>query len=388
VIPVDIQAANGCGRYIGRVIRGIDPNAVTPMWMQERLRRSGIRAIHPVVDVTNYVLLELGHPMHGFDLRSIRERVVVRWANEGEKLTLLDGRTVDLQDDCLLIADAEKPLALAGIMGGEHSGVADDTVDVFLESAWFNPLSIAGRARRFGLHTDASHRYERGVDPALQQKAMERATALLLDIAGGKPGPLMVAEAAEALPARQRIVLTRKRLERVLGVSIEQDTITSILLSLGMELEQREPDTWLVLPPSFRFDIAIEEDLIEEVARLYGYDRIEVGVPEAPLTMVACPESKVKDGEIKRLLVAKGLREVITYSFVDRSKEKRVAPDIEPKSLVNPISSEMSVMRTSLWQGLLQVAGYNLRHQVPRVRIFEKGLVFVPGERGLEQPCK
>ncbi|RMH37970.1 MAG: phenylalanine--tRNA ligase subunit beta [Gammaproteobacteria bacterium] len=374
---VEIKATEGCGRYLGRIVRGIDSSATTPIWMVERLRRAGIRAIHPVVDVTNYVLIELGHPMHGFDLAEIEGGIQVRWAASGEKLVLLDGREIELAEDCLLIADERKPLALAGIMGGEHSGVSDQTSDVFLESAWFHPLAITGRARRFGLHTDASHRYERGVDPELQRTAMERATQLLVEIAGGQPGPIVEAVVESCLPKREPILLRHGQIGRSLGIAPDQAQVENILERLGMNINRVDQSSWRVTPPSYRFDIAIEADLVEEIARLYGYNNIPEQPPLAALHIVAEPEANVSRETFKQILISRGLTEVITYAFVDRERERCISPNQEPKALLNPISSDLAVMRTSLWQGLLNTVSHNLRHRIDRIRIFETGLVFL-----------
>ncbi len=384
-LPVYIDTTNGCGRYIGRVVSGIDAKAVTPLWMVERLRRAGIRAISPVVDVTNYVLIELGHPMHGFDLRQLAHGIHVRWAKDGEKIVLLDGREVVLQTDVLLIADEEKPLALAGIMGGEHSAVADDTSEVFLECAWFNPLAIVGRSRRFGLHTDASHRYERGVDPEIQMKAMERATGLLIEIAGGEAGPLIIAEVAESLPKRSAVTLRQQRVKRVLGMEVDGKTIVSIFQRLGMKIDSSGDEQWQITPPGFRFDIAIEEDLIEEIARVFGYDHIVGDKPLAALSMFPQPENHIGVENYKQVLTERGFQEVISYSFVDKKLEKVLNPDILALPLLNPISTELAVMRTSLWQGLLNTLAHNQRHQQSRIRLFECGLRFVPTHNQLVQ---
>ena len=387
-LKVTLQAPEGCARYVGRIVKGINTEAKTPIWMVEKLRRSGIRSIHPVVDVTNLVLLELGHPMHGFDLRQLDKEIQVRWAKDQEKLVLLDGREIELQPDVLLIADASKPVALAGIMGGEHSGVADDTQDIFFESAWFDPLAIVGRARRFGLHTDASHRYERGVDPQMQIQAMERATNLLLEIAGGKAGPLTIAESTQHLPKRTEISLRHHRIEQVLGFKITQEQVESILQRLQMKVTLQADaaeTTWLITPPSFRFDISIEVDLIEEIARIYGYNNIHGEQPSASLKMVANPENTVKIDAYKHLLTERGFQEVITYSFVDQKIEKLINPELDALALINPISSELAVMRTSLWQGLLTTLEFNQRHQQHRIRLFETGLRFVPSKNALKQ---
>lgn len=384
-LAINIEASKGCGRYVGRVITSIDATAKTPLWMIERLRRSGIRSINVVVDVTNYVLIELGHPMHGFDLRQLQGGIHIRWAKENEKLVLLDGQKVDLSSDVLLIADDVKPVAIAGIMGGEHSGVADDTTDVFLESAWFNPLAIVGKARRFGLHTDASHRYERGVDPELQILAMERASELLIQIAGGEAGPLVIAETTSGLPRRKSVKLRLERISKVLGFEMKSSEIEDVFARLGMDCQTVSAGTWEITPPGFRFDINIEEDLIEEIARIYGYNNIQGDNPQAPLKMHPVPESDIGLASFKQVLIERGFQEVINYSFVEQQKEQQLHPEYQPLAIINPISTDLGVMRVSLWQGLLNTLSLNLRHQQSRVRIFETGLRFVPEKDQLSQ---
>ena len=374
--PVSVSASAACPRYACRVLRGIDPGAVSPQWLIEKLRRSGIRAIHPVVDVTNYVMLELGQPMHGFDLARLDREVQVRMAAPGEKLTLLDGSELALRDDTLVIADASKPLALAGIMGGEDSGVGESTVDVLLESAFFAPLAVAGRARAYGLHTDSSHRFERGVDPQLQRSAIERATALLMDICGGRPGPVVEVSAVEHLPQPRPIRLRRERVARVLGVEIADAEIVDILQRLGMQLTEL-PDGWDVVAPSARFDIGIEVDLIEEIGRIYGYARIPENLTSAPVSMVTAPEASFSLQRAKQVLVDRDYQEIVTYSFISPELARQITPDAAPITLANPISAEMAVMRASLWPGLLATLGYNQARQQERVRLFESGLTFL-----------
>ncbi len=384
---IELAAPEACPRYLGRVIKGINLDATTPLWMVEKLRRSGVRSIDPVVDVTNYVLLEFGHPMHAFDLTSIDEKIVVRMANDKEPLTLLDENTVELNTDTLVIADANKPLAMAGIFGGLKSGVTASTQDIFLESAFFSPDAIIGKARQYGLHTDASHRYERGVDPELQHIAMERATSLLLSIVGGHAGPVVEAVSDAHLPVREQVVLRRERLDRVLGHSIDDAQVTEILQRLGLDVSF-ENGEWQANAPSYRFDIAIEEDLIEEVARVYGYNNIPNNAPTGSLAMLPSQESRLPLAQFKHVLLQRGYSEAITYSFVDPKHQQALFPDIAGLVLPHPISSEMSVMRVSLWPGLLQAVSYNQKRQQPRVRLFETGLRFIPdeqGENGLRQ---
>jgi len=383
-LPIEVRSPEACPRYLGRVIRGIDPKASTPLWMQERLRRSGLRSIDPVVDVTNYVLLELGQPMHAFDLAQLAGGVCVRYAQEGEQLTMLDERTVPLEVDTLVIADSEKPLAIAGVMGGIHSGVSETTTDVFLECAYFSPEVIAGRARKYAMQTDSSHRFERGVDPGLQHRAIHRATDLLVAISGGQAGPVCESFAPEYLPHRKPISLAVERIERLLGLAPAPEVVTDILERLGMEISARE-DGWQVTPPSFRFDIAIEADLIEEIGRVYGYDKLPSQAPVGALEMAACAETRVTVERIADVLVDLGYQEAITYSFVEPGFQRALNPDLVTIALENPISSEMSVMRTSLWPGLLKALRHNQNRQVNRLRLFEHGLRFYSEDNDIKQ---
>lgn len=376
-ISIDVQAPQACPRYVGRVVKGINVKAATPLWMREKLRRCGIRSIDAVVDITNFVLLELGQPMHAFDLNRIAGGIVVRMAQKDEALTLLDGTEAKLAEDTLVIADHEKALAMAGIFGGEHSGVNDETQDVLLESAFFAPLSITGRARRQGLHTDASHRYERGVDPELQFKAIERATALLLSICGGEAGPVINATSQEHLPKAATITLRREKLDRLIGHHVEDAQVTDILTRLGCQV-QHNGDHWVAVAPSWRFDMQIEEDLVEEVARVYGYNNIPDVPVKASLVMTKHREANLPLKRVKNLLVDRGFQEAITYSFVDPKVQALLHPGEEALILPSPISVEMSAMRLSLWSGLLIAVVNNQNRQQSRVRLFESGLRFVP----------
>lgn len=376
---IELQAPEGCPRYLGRVIQGVDVKALSPVWLTERLRRSGVRSIDPVVDVTNYVLLELGHPMHAFDLDSLQGDVQVRYAKPDEQLELLDGQVVTLQDDVLVIADEQKALAMAGIFGGKQSGVTDQSKAIFLESAFFAPDAIAGRARRFGLHTDASHRYERGVDPELQHTAMERATALLLEICGGEAGPIVEAVTESHLPKPAQVTLRAARLKKILGVSIDDNQVEDILKRLGFDVKTNA-DGWQVVVPTFRFDIAIEEDLIEEVARVYGYNNIEAAAPAASLSMIPRQEQQQSLLRFSEDLVDRGYQEAITYSFVDPKHQALLFNETAALSLPHPISVEMSSMRVSLWPGLLATVAYNQKRQQPSLAFFESGLRFLPDE--------
>ncbi len=381
---VRLDAPEACPRYACRIIRGIDPAAQTPMWMRERLRRSDIRSLGPVVDVTNYVLLELGQPMHGFDLARLDAFIRVRMAEPGENITLLGGQQVELQPDTLLIADAKGPLALAGIMGGERSGVSDTTRDILLESAFFAPRAILGKARAYALHTDSSHRFERGVDPQLQVRAIERATALLLDIVGGRPGPVVERAADEFLRPAAPIRLRRERIRRILGVEIADAEIADILLRLDMQVALIE-EGWEVTAPSCRFDISIEVDLIEEVGRIYGFAEMPTNRGMSRTVMQAAPEAVFDLHRAKQVLVNRGYQEAITYSFIDPEQQRAIDPQHTGVELANPISAQMSIMRTSLWPGLLETARYNQARQQERVRIFETGRRFVKEGEGLHQ---
>lgn len=381
--PVAIDAAEYCPRYVGRVIRNVDLSRPAPQWLRERLRRCGVRSIDPVVDVTNYVMLELGQPMHAFDLERLAGGIRVRLATAGESLETLDGQQLELRPDTLVIADHERPLALAGIMGGRPSAVAGQTRHIFLESAFFAPERIAGRARSYGLHTESSHRFERGVDHQLQARAIERATRLILDIVGGEAGPV-IEVATAALPQPVAITLRRSMVGKVLGIDLEDGEIETMLQSLGLRLE-RTAEGWSAVPPSWRFDLAIEVDLVEELARIHGYNRLPVRSIRSDLPIRPRAEAGLVVGDLRRLLTGRGYQEAITYSFVDPKLQQLLAPTEAPVTLHNPISSDMAAMRTTLWAGLLTTVKHNLNRQQPRVRLFETGLRFVPGAEGLRQ---
>ena len=383
-LPVEVEAGEVCPRYLGRVIRDVDARAESPDWLRERLRRSGLRSLGAVVDVTNYVLLELGQPMHAFDLDKLHGAIVVRLARPGESLTLLDGQEIALHEDDPVIADRQRALALAGIMGGEDSAVTDETRDIFLECAFFTPTAIAGKARRHGLHTDSSHRFERGVDPDLQQRAMERATALLTAIAGGEAGPVVEVSSPSALPRPGAINLRRARIRRLLGAEIDDQTVTEILERLGMEVAAGE-EGWSVTPPTFRFDIAHEVDLIEEIGRIHGYDRLPSAGFHGALEMTPTPEARRGLTQLRCLLVARGYQEAITYSFVDPEMQRHITPEQTGVRLANPISTELSVMRTTLWPGLLKALIHNQKRQQGRVRLFESGLRFISQDNEIKQ---
>lgn len=385
VRPVEVLAPTACPRYLGRVIRGVDLSQPTPLWMVERLRRSDIRSIDAVVDVTNYVMLELGQPLHAFDLAEINGGIRVRMAEEGEKLVLLDGQEVTLRSDTLVIADHQRALAIAGVMGGEHSGVSATTRDLFLESAFFDTISLAGKARSYGLHTDASHRYERGVDSELARRAMERASALLLEIVGGEAGPIVEVCSEADLPKIAPITLRAERIDQMLGLQMEAGQVVSLLCALGLGVSEHGVGAWQVTVPSHRFDISLEVDLIEELGRLYGYDRLPVRYPQARLAPEASPEARAELPALRRLLVARGYQEAITYSFIDPKMFELFSPGETPLQLANPISADMAAMRASLWPGLVKALQYNLNRQQSRVRLFEGGLRFVGQLQGLKQ---
>jgi phenylalanyl-tRNA synthetase beta chain len=375
-LPISVEEKAACPRYLGRLIKGVNPKAETPAWMQERLRRSGIRSLSAVVDVTNYVLMELGQPLHAFDADKLVGGITVRMARNGESLALLNGQTVALDTDTLIIADDSKPLALAGVMGGSDSAVSDLTNNIFLECAFFAPRAIAGKARLFSLHTDSSHRFERGVDATLQHRAIERATQLIVEIAGGSVGPINEVKHDSALPQRPAVLLRRQRIEKMLGMSLPDEQVLDIFVRLGMEVQQH-PAGWSITPPGFRFDIAIEADLIEELARVHGYNKL----PSHSLLMRAelskATEAVLDIDRVKDLLVDRGYQEAITYSFVDEEIQQAVASEDVLIKIKNPISSDLSVMRSTLWCGLLKAALHNLNRQQNRIRLFETGLRFL-----------
>ena len=374
-LKIGVASPDACPRYLGRVVRGVDVKAQTPLWMQERLRRSGLRSLGPVVDITNYVLLELGQPMHAFDLARIEGDIQVRHARSGERLALLNEQVVALDEQTLVIADSRSPLAMAGVMGGAASAVGDETSDLFLECAFFSPAAMAGCARRYGLHTDSSHRFERGVDPELPRLAMERASELLLSIVGGQAGPITEISDSTRLPGRPLISLRRERIARVLGHRIDDAQVSAILQGLGMSVSPDE-DGWQVGPPSFRFDINIEVDLIEELARIVGYSQLPSRRPQGSMQMQARPEGRLRRQQLAQLLVDRGYQEAISYSFVDPKMQAIFEPGLEPIALANPISADLAVMRSTLWAGLLPIVQHNLNRQQRRIRLFEHGLAF------------
>ncbi len=381
---IKLQAEQDCPRYVGRVIEGINSTATTPIWMIERLRRSGVRSISPVVDVTNYVMLELGQPMHAFDLDKLVGGIRVRHAKKNESLTLLDGTRPRIQADTLLIADYKGPVALAGIMGGLDSAVMDKTQNLLLESAYFRPQTIAGHARSLGMQTESSFRFERGVDPYLQRQAMQRATSLLLGVVGGRPGPILEESLTRYVPKRASVILRRRRLTQLLAQELPVSKTQGILTRLGMRVSKRG-DGWRVTPPSHRFDIEREEDLVEEVARVYGFENLPSQMPRISMGSRFASENHIPAERFKAVLADRDYQEVITYSFVDPALQRLLEPATEPMILRNPISAEMAAMRISLWPGLLQAVVYNRNRQQSRLRLFELGRCFVGTGKNLVQ---
>jgi phenylalanyl-tRNA synthetase beta chain len=390
VFPVTLEAPAACPLFASRVIHGVKAGAASPAWLRERLRRVGINSISPIVDVTNYVMMDLGQPMHAYDLAKLSEGIRVRMAASKERITLLDDKEYELDADCLVIADARGAIGLAGIMGGRRTAISDTTGDVLLEAAHFAPDAIAGRARRFGLFTDAGQRFERGVDPTLPALAIERATALLLEIVGGEPGPVQVTVAAAGSAAGADadgwVSLRRARLEKMLGVSVPDDEVRAVMAAISDRIEPTA-EGWRVHKPPHRFDIRIEEDLIEEVARLRGFDSIAESHAVGPQIAGESTEARVANERLLTAMADRGYREVITYSFVDPALQAQMFPDSPGLRLANPISTELSEMRVSLWVGLVQACRENLRRQQPRVRLFEIGKKFhlQSDERGTEQ---
>ena len=388
VFGVEVANPSGCPRYLGRVVEGVDIGRTTPLWMRERLRRCGIRPIDPAVDVTNYVLLELGQPMHAFDLDRLSGGIVVRDGCAGESMTLLDGREIEVDESVLLITDGTGPVAIAGVMGGDRSGVGTETCNVFLECAYFSPQTVARTSRRFEINTDAAYRYARGVDYELQAEAMERATRLLVDIAGGRPGSVVETASAKDLPSARHVALRKSRLDRLVGEELPTGEVTGILKRLGLSptsVAEGDDLVWITTTPSHRFDIAREEDLVEEVLRIHGYDAVASRVPVVPLPLGRATVSELLDARLKDLLVDLGYAEAITYSFVDPKIADLLDPGGKPVGVLNPVSSEHAVMRTSLLPGLVTALRNNLSRQERRVRLFETGQCFRQETGGLAQ---
>jgi phenylalanyl-tRNA synthetase beta chain len=381
--PVRISAPDGCGRFAGRVIRNVNSGAPTPQWMKERLERAGQRSISALVDVTNYVMLELGRPLHVYDLDKLKGVIDVRWGRKGEKVLLLNEQTVDVDESVLCITDESGVIGLGGIMGGESTKADEATRNIFLESAFFYPAAVAGRARRYNFASDASHRFERGVDFQNNVEGIERATRLILDICAGEPGP--TEDLVARLPQRKPVPMRIARAQKVIGVAVAQNEMAAVFDKLGLPFE-RERERFVVTPPSFRFDLEIEEDLIEEVARIHGFERIAAHPPRAAATMLAAPEGRRSAHALRERLAAAGYREVINFSFVEPAWEADFSGETNPIRLLNPIASQQSVMRTSLIGSLVSKIRYNHRSKVPRIRIFEIGRVFLRDPAALDGP--
>ena len=377
---LSIELANpiGCPRYLGRVIANIDSSALTPTWMVQRLIGCGLRPIDPVVDVTNYVMLELGQPLHAFDLTDVRNGIVVRDAKAGEELTLLDGTEIKFDAGTLLITDGDSPLAIAGVMGGEGSGIRDDTKDVFLECAYFSPDEIVGTPRLYGLQTDASLRYERGVDPNLQLEAIERATRLLCEVVGGQAGPVTVAESSEHIPRERQVSLRRDRLATLIGEKIADEEVEDIFTRLGFDIESCDKG-WRTNIPSYRFDLSIEEDLVEEVCRVHGYNQIRTSHPVASLPFDVELDRVSESLAVRNRIAELGYYEVINYSFIEKELNDRFIPAFHAPLVENPIASQYASMRKSLIPGLISSARHNLSRQQETVRLFEHGKCFSIG---------
>lgn len=379
MLSLELKAPNACAHYLGRIIKNINPDVITPLWMSFALERAGIRLIHPVVDITNYVMLELGQPMHAFDLNKLQAPIQIRYAETGESLTLLNQQTVALNSDTLVIADTSHSLAMAGIMGGEASSVSENTRDIFLESAWFVPEAIAGRARHYGLSTDSAYRFERGVDPALARTAIERASQLIQSICGGQVGPVSEVLSKPHLPAQTKIELALEKVNRYLGLSLEAAIITALLERLGFRVISQSSGHFEIEIPSYRLDIRLDVDVIEEIARLHGYQNLATCLPNLTYRQQRHrSENHISLYSIKNHLCSRGFQEVITYSFVDPEFQRYFADSsAEPARLLNPIAPELSEMRVSLWPGLLQVLMQNQRRQLTRLRMFELARVFL-----------
>ncbi|CEG55823.1 phenylalanine--tRNA ligase subunit beta [Legionella fallonii] len=385
VLAINLKNAEACPRYCGRIIRNINSEATTPLWMAERLRRGGIRTLHPVVDVMNYVMLELGQPMHAFDLSQLKGGINVRFSNESEHLELLDGQEITLSDKVLVIADDEKPLAMAGIMGGADSAVQAHTQNVFLESAYFHPVTIAGVARKYGLFSDSSQRFERGVDPYLQTRALERATSLILSISGGEAGPVIESCSTEYLPVKNAFSFDTAKVQKITGLSISLEEMKSLLEGIGVTLLQDMNGIFDVKIPTHRFDIQQDVDLVEEIIRLYGYDNLKA---QPMNTLVQAGQSSSNERIAQQLATwfrSRGYNETISYSFVDPELQQAIYPQQEFMQLLNPISSELSQMRVGMWPGLLASMIYNIHRQQNAIKFFEVGVVFDVNQGQLQE---
>ena len=385
--PVQISCDDLCQHFTGRIIRDVNTQAETPYWMKEKLRRMDVRSLSPVIDVTNYVMLELGQPLHAYDFDKLEGGIDVRNAEEGEKLTLLDGKELTLRADTMVIADKNKALSLAGVMGGLDSSVTDETANIFIESAFFVPEKLMGKARTYGLHTDGSHRFERGVSPDLQIKGLERATQLIIEICGGQAGPITDVATQDDLGKREAIYYERSRTKRHLGIEVDDERVEDIMTRLGCKVEKAESG-WKITPPVFRFDLATPEDVVEEVARIFGYENIPARLRPMTPMIANKPETHLSDDVFRNVLVARGYREAITYSFVPPEIEALLAPNQEQIKLANPISEELSVMRSTLWSGLIPALDKNVKRQQNRIRLFETGLSFQQSVKGLPEQRK
>jgi phenylalanyl-tRNA synthetase beta chain len=372
---ITLSAEADCPHYIGRVIENIDASVKTPLWLSEKLRRSGVRSINVVVDITNFVMLEMGQPMHAFDNDLLKGDIVVRYPKSDEKLKLLDESEHQLKPKTLLISDDSGPLAMAGVMGGFDSAVKTNSKNIFLESVYFAPEAIIGESRQYGLHTDSSHRFERGVDPQLQESAIERASELILQLCGGQAGPLVEETSEEYLPDNSEVILRKAQIKRVLGIELDEEFITNTFDSLGMQIKY-DGNQWVVIPPSHRFDIKLEVDLIEELARIYSYDEITVATPSNHLNMRSPNNTHLSIKQIREILINRDYQEVITYSFIDPELNNLLNNKEKSLALANPIAPELSEMRASLIPGLLNSLQYNIKRQRDRVRLFETGLIF------------
>lgn len=387
-ISVKVQEPMACPRYCGRIIDGINPNAQTPFWMRERLRRAGVRSINPVVDVGNYVMLEIGQPLHAFDKDALNGGIHVRFARDNEELSLLDGQDVQLNPRVLVIADETKALAIAGVMGGKDTSVHEKTTSIFLESAWFNPINIAGVARKFGLFTDASQRFERGVDPAITRLALERASELIIQIAGGKASEIVEVQSQQHLPQSVCISFNPVKVQQLTGLNISHEKMQQMLSALGLQVDRQNDALWQVKVPSYRFDMQLDVDLIEELVRLHGYDNI----PGEPMlaSVVAGSKSPLESlcQQAAQFFSTRAYRETISYSFVDPKLQQALYGEEEALNLLNPISSDLSQMRQGLWPGLLASMLYNIHRQQPSVKFFETGVIFVnDAQKSIERPC-
>ena len=381
-LDITLSSPEACPRYTGLILRGVDASALTPDYVVRRLERSGVRSISAIVDLTNYVMLEIGQPMHAFDLAKLAGNIDVRFARKGEKLELLNGQIIDLDPDMLLICDSSGPVALAGIMGGEVTAVSTATTDLFLESAFFAPKAIAGKWRRLGFSTDASHRYERGVDFEGSRRAIERLGGLIMTVCGGKAGA--VNDVVAQLPTRDEVHLRLPRVQRVLGMAISEQRVQEILARLNMPA-RRSGDVLSVTPPSYRFDISIEEDLIEEIVRIEGYEKLPATLPSATAGMLPAPENILDLSRLRQTMVTRDFQEVVTYSFVDESWERDFAANAKPVRLANPIAEQLGVMRSNLLASLVDCLRFNINRKQTRVRLFEISRVFAAAGAGFDQ---